>query len=82
MRLVGEGATPMRHAHLPTKPCATVDCLLLSATVEAITLIANWPTGSLSAMGMFHQFSEGALQKMLHTPGVTTSSKWPSGSRK
>jgi hypothetical protein len=25
--------------------------------------------------GMFHQLSEGALQKMLHTPGVTTSNK-------
>lgn len=24
----------------------------------------------------------GALQKRLHTPGVTTSNKWPSGSRK
>ena len=31
---------------------------------------------------MFHQLSREHFIKMLHTPGVTTSNKWPSGSRK
>ena len=39
-------------------------------------------TRSMNVIAMFHQLSEGAPQKMLHTPGVTTSNKWPSGSRK
>ena len=40
------------------------------------------PIGIVGDIAMFHQLSEGTLQKMLHTPGVTTSNKWPSGSRK